>query len=187
MARARRAASAQWWAASSCLPPRSKCWATVAASSPWLSSQRAAAAWSWRAELFARRGVGDLANERVLEEELACAGEARRRVLDDQLGADELAEGRVRFGDAERSEAGVPDAEAEDARAHDGFARGVVERVEAHLNGGLDGGRGRDVLARGDDARELFGEERRTRGLLRDLIEHRVVGAGPDDGAGDCG
>ena len=100
--------------------------------------------------------------------------------------ADELAQRRASASATpSAASAGVPDAHPEDAGAHHGVARRLVERVEAHLDRRLDRRRRAHVLAGGDDARQLLGEERRARGLLRDLVEHRVGRAGADHGAGD--
>ena len=44
--------------------------------------------------------------------------------------------------------------------AHDGFAHGVLERVETHLNRRFDRGCGRRVLSRGDHTGQLLRKKR---------------------------
>ncbi len=98
-------------------------------------------------EILAGGGVGDLAHQGVLEEELARPGEARARALDEELGADQAPERGLGLAHADRGDARVPHREAEDAGPHHGVAARVVEGVEADLDRGLDRRRFRDVLA----------------------------------------
>ncbi len=161
----------------------------MASSSPTLASQLPRAPVVLAELLLAERRVRDLAHQRVLEGELARVREMGVRLLDEDLGGGELAQHLGGVGDADGLEPDVPPRLPEDRELRRRVAAEVVERVEVHLHGGLDGRRVRGVAPRCGDARELLGEERQARRLLGDRVDHRLASLArrslTQDGGGD--
>ena len=151
------------------LRPISKCLATVAASSPILASQSAGRAREARFLCTSPSGgVRHVAHQRVLEGPLARARESATRLARSADSAPASSEQRRSARGPPAPRARRPTREARTPRARHRVAARLLERVEAHLDGRLDGGRGVRVLAERGETRQLLGEERRARGLRRD-------------------
>ena len=100
-------------------------------------------------------------------------------MLEEQIGGRQLSQRDARRRHAERLEPAVPTRKTEHRESRHRFAAWLVERVEAHLNGGLDGRRRVCVAAERGETRQLFGEERRACSLRRDAIEDLSLAVSP--------
>jgi hypothetical protein len=89
---------------------------------------------------IAQARIRHLAHQRVLEHPLARAREARQVLLHQDLGPGQRLHHALGVPDPQRLEPRIPAGLAEHAQPAHRVAALVVQRVQAHLNGGLDGG-----------------------------------------------